>query len=140
MYLEAAKAVKYGDTTEEEALKFVTINPAKQLRIDQRVGSLEVGKDADFAIWSISPLDSKTVCLETWIDGKKYFDRDENTKRVAALKKERDDLIDKAKQILKQPGRSGASDPKAEATFFHVALEHQHDFHDRHCLDEDEDH
>ena len=139
MYLEAAKAVKYGGTTEEEALKFVTINPAKQLRIDQRVGSLEVGKDADFAIWSTSPLDSKTVCLETWIDGKKYFDRDENTKRVAALKKERDDLIDKAKQILKQPGRSGASDPKAEATFFQVALEHQHDFHDRHCLDEEDE-
>ena len=140
MYLEAAKAVKYGGTTEEEALKFVTINPAKQLRIDQRVGSLEVGKDADFAIWSASPLDSRTVCLETWIDGKKYFDRDENTKRVASLKNERDSLIDKAKQILKQPGRSGASDPKAEATFFQVALEHQHDFHDRHCLDEEDEH
>src|SRR5688572_5292832 len=56
------------------------------------------------------------------------------------LEKERDDLIDKAKQILKQPGRSGASDPKAEATFFQVALEHQHDFHDRHCLDEEDEH
>ena len=138
LYLEAAKSVKYGGTSEEEALKFVTINPAKQLRIDQRVGSLEVGKDADFAIWSASPLDSKTVCLQTWIDGKKYFDRDENTTRVAALKKERDDLIDKAKQILKNPGKSAASDAKAEATFFQVALEHQHDSHDRHCLDEED--
>ena len=58
---EAAKAVKYGGTPEVEALKFVTINPAKQLRIDQRVGSLEPGKDADFVIWSRSPLDSRTV-------------------------------------------------------------------------------
>src|SRR5436190_46156 len=138
LYLEAAKAVKYGGTSEEEALKFVTINPAKQLRIDNHVGSLEVGKDADLVIWSASPLDSKTVCLATWIDGKKYFDRDENTTRVSALKKERDDLIEKAKQILKNPGKSAASDAKAEATFFHVALEHQHDSHDRHCLDEDD--
>ena len=138
LYLEAAKAVKYGGTTEDEALKFVTINPAKQLRIDHRVGSLEVGKDADLVIWSASPLDSKTVCLQTWIDGKKYFDRDENTARVAALKKERDDLIDKAKQILKNPGKSAVSDAKAEATFFQVALELQHDSHDRHCLDEED--
>ena len=138
LYLEAAKAVKYGGTGEEEALKFVTINPARQLRVDQHVGSLETGKDADFVIWSTSPLDSKTVCLQTWIDGKKYFDRDENTTRVTALKKERDDLIDKAKQILKNPGRSGASDAKAEATFFQVALELQHDSHDRHCLDEED--
>jgi imidazolonepropionase-like amidohydrolase len=135
---EAAKAVKYGGTTEEEALKFVTINPAKQLRIDHRVGSLEVGKDADFVVWSGSPLDSKSVCLQTWIDGKEYFDREENNARVAALDKERDELIDKAKQILKMPGRSGSSDEKAEATFFQVALEHQHDFHDRHCLDEED--
>jgi imidazolonepropionase-like amidohydrolase len=135
---EAAKAVKYGGTTEEEALKFVTINPAKQLRVDHRIGSLEVGKDADFVVWSASPLDSKAVCLQTWIDGKKYFDREENVARVAALEKERDELIEKAKQILKGPGKSGASDEKAEATFFQVVLEHQHDAHDRHCLDEED--
>ncbi|HKQ40517.1 MAG TPA: amidohydrolase family protein, partial [Verrucomicrobiae bacterium] len=138
LYLEAAKAVKYGGTTEEEAFKFVTINPAKQLRIDHHVGSLEVGKDADLVIWSASPLDSKTVCLQTWIDGKKYFDRDENTTRVAALQKERDDLIDKAKQILKNPGKTAGPDAKAEAAFFQVALEYQHDSHDRDCLDEED--
>src|ERR1035441_7023721 len=49
-------------------------SPATQLRIDRYVGSLEPGKDADFAIWSKSPLDSGTVCLQTWIDGRKYFD------------------------------------------------------------------
>ena len=138
LYLEAAKALKYGSTPDEEALKFVTFNPAKQLRIDERVGSLEVGKDADFVIWSASPLDSRTVCLQTWIDGKKYFDRDENAVRVAALEKERGELIDKAKQILKNPGKSAVSDPKAEATFFQVALEHQYDSQDRHCLDEED--
>ncbi|HTI73036.1 MAG TPA: amidohydrolase family protein, partial [Candidatus Limnocylindria bacterium] len=72
---EAAKSVKYGNTSEEEAMKFVTLNPAKQLHIDTWVGSLEVGKDADFVIWSGDPLDSRSVCLETWIEGKKYFDR-----------------------------------------------------------------
>ena len=57
MNLEAAKAVKYGRLSETEALKFVTLNPAKQLGIDKWVGSLEVGKDADLAIWSTNPLD-----------------------------------------------------------------------------------
>src|SRR5258706_6456068 len=99
LYTEAAKAVKFGGTPEIEALKFVTINPAKQLHIDARVGSLEPGKDADFVIWSKSPLDSTTVCLQTWIDGKKYFDRSLAAERAAALEKERDDLIAKAKKI-----------------------------------------
>src|SRR5438067_3513936 len=54
LYLEAATAVKYGGTPEEEAVKFVTLNPAKQLRIDRWVGSLEPGKEADFVIWSKS--------------------------------------------------------------------------------------
>lgn len=78
MNLEAAKAVKYGGVSETEALKFVTINPAKQLMIDSRVGSIEIGKDADFVIWSGSPLSTETKCLQTWIDGRKYFDIDEN--------------------------------------------------------------
>ena len=73
--LEAAKAVKYGNTRETEALNFVTINPAKQLRVDHLVGSLEVGKDGDFVIWSKHPLSTGTVCLETWIEGKRYFER-----------------------------------------------------------------
>src|SRR5688500_2974160 len=72
LYTEAAKAVKYGGVPETEAIKFITINPARQLRIDHRVGSLEKGKDGDFVIWSRSPLDAITVCEQTWIDGKKY--------------------------------------------------------------------
>ena len=70
--LEAAKAVKYGKLSESEAFKFVSLNPAKQLGIDSWVGSLKVGKDADLAIWSTNPLDYRTACLETWIDGKLF--------------------------------------------------------------------
>jgi N-acetylglucosamine-6-phosphate deacetylase len=75
---EAAKAVKYGGVDPVAALQFVTLNPAKQLRIDQFVGSLEVGKDADFVLWSGSPLSVQSRCEQTWIDGCKYFDREED--------------------------------------------------------------
>jgi N-acetylglucosamine-6-phosphate deacetylase len=139
LYTEAAKAVKYGGTPEPEALKFVTLNPAKQLRIDKRVGSLEAGKDADFVIWSKSPLDSGTVCLQTWIDGKKYFDRSLNGERVTRLQKERADLLTKARKLSGGGGRreSGPGDPGDEARFFQISLEHQYDGKERHCLDEE---
>ncbi len=103
---EAAKAVKYGGMSEEEALKLVTINPAKQLRIDDRVGSIEPGKDADFAVWSGSPLSTFSVCEQTWIDGKKYFDRNEDRALGQELTAERAALIQK---ILK----SGKPEPSA---------------------------
>jgi amidohydrolase family protein len=137
LYLEAAKAVKYGGASETEALKFVTLNPAQQLHIDKWVGSLEPGKDADFAIWSKSPLDSGTVCLQTWIDGKKYFDRALDDERTARLKKEREDLIAKAKKVAKLSGggdKSGGDDSK---TFFQRSPEHEFDGVERHCLDEE---
>jgi N-acetylglucosamine-6-phosphate deacetylase len=134
LYTEAAKAVKYGATSEEEALKFVTINPAKQLRIDQRVGSLEPGKDADFVIWSKSPLDSGTVCLETWIDGKKYFDRAAVPAKMEALEKEREALLAKAKQAV---GLKGAEKSEAaETKFFEMPLELEQEGKVRHCDDE----
>ncbi|MFQ6674419.1 MAG: amidohydrolase family protein, partial [Fidelibacterota bacterium] len=95
MNTEAAKAVKYGELTEEEALKLVTLNPAIQLGIDKRVGSLEEGKDADFVIWSGNPLSTYTVCEQTWIDGRNYFNmvRDQQMRRE--LKEERSRLIQK---------------------------------------------
>ena len=73
--LEAAKAIKYGDLTEIDALKLVTINPAKHLGISDRVGTLEVGKDADVVLWSGHPLSSLSRVDSTWIDGRPYFDR-----------------------------------------------------------------
>ncbi len=136
LYTEAAKAVKFGGTPEEEALKFVTINPAKQLHIDQRVGSLEPGKDADFVVWSKSPLDSSTVCLQTWIDGKKYFDRSVEAERADALEKERAALVEKAKKLLKAEGDSAKKDEAGKKKFYKRALEHLHDHEERHCDDE----
>ena len=73
---EAAKTVKWGGLSDEQALALVTINPAKQLRIDDRVGSIEVGKDADLVIYDGHPLSSYAVVQMTLVDGKVYFDRE----------------------------------------------------------------
>jgi imidazolonepropionase-like amidohydrolase len=93
---EAGKAVKYGNVPEEEAWKFVTLNPAKQLRIDNRAGSLEPGKDADFVIWSGHPMSTLTRCEQTWIDGRKYFDIQEDSKLREEVAKQRATLVQKA--------------------------------------------
>jgi len=91
---EASKAVKFG-LPEEEALKFVTINPAKQLRVDDKIGSLETGKDADFVVWSGNPLSVYSKCEQTWLDGKKYFDVQEDMQLRNEIEKERGALIQK---------------------------------------------
>lgn len=75
---EAAKAIKYGGVPAAEALKFVTLNPARQLRIDQYTGSLTPGKDADLVVWSGSPVSNFSRCEQTWVDGRKYFDLEED--------------------------------------------------------------
>jgi imidazolonepropionase-like amidohydrolase len=131
---EAAKAVKYGGTPEAEALKFVTLNPAKQLGIDHRVGSLESGKDADFVIWNGSPLDSATRCLETWVDGRCYFRLSAESARVKALQEERTALLAKARKIVGDGGESNASD-KARKQFFERALEQARHWGVKECQD-----
>jgi imidazolonepropionase-like amidohydrolase len=136
LYTEAAKAVKYGGTPEAEALKFVTINPARQLRIDPRIGSLEPGKDADFAIWSRAPLDSRAICLQTWIEGKKYFDRSLDVERTARLEKERTDLLAKAKKFQKLSGGGEGGGGGGDDSFFRGCLEHEFDGCDRGCVEE----
>ena len=95
MNTEAAKGIKYGNLTEEEALKLVTINPAIQLGIDKWVGSLEKGKDADFVIWNAHPLSTKAVCQETWIDGIQYFSIKKDLELRNRDKKIRNHLINK---------------------------------------------
>jgi imidazolonepropionase-like amidohydrolase len=100
--LEAAKAVKYGGIPEEEALKFVTLNPAIQLAIDDRVGSLEAGKDADFVIWNGHPLSSYTLCEQTWVDGRKYFDRQEDLEARETILAEREALLEKIQEQKKE--------------------------------------
>lgn len=92
---EAAKAVKYGGVPPAEALKFVTLNPARQLRIDQHVGSLEVGKHADLVVWSGPPLSNYSRCQQTWIDGAVYFDRGQDEADRQGAAEMRNTLIQK---------------------------------------------
>lgn len=108
--LEAAKAVKYGDVPPEEALKFVTLNPAYQLRLDDRIGSLEPGKDGDFVIWSGDPLSGYTLCLQTWIDGQRFFDRNEDLAMRERDKERRESLI----SIILDSQLGGAREPRTE--------------------------
>lgn len=98
---EAAKAVKYGGVPEEEALKFVTLNPAKMLRVDARVGSLKVGKDADVVIWSDNPLSIYAHAEKTFVDGALYYDRERDAKLRADLQRERARLTQKMMQSKK---------------------------------------
>lgn len=94
--MEAAKAMRYGGLSPEEALKLVTLNPAKQLRVDDRTGSLQPGKDADFVVWSGDPLSAFTRCDETWVDGVRRYSRGEEKELNAKVVKARAELIAKA--------------------------------------------
>src|SRR5262249_95428 len=89
---EAAKSMKWGGLSDDEALALVTINPAKQLRIDDRVGSLQVGKDADVVIWNHHPLSSYAIAERVYIDGQKYYDRLDDQKRMTDLPKANNSL------------------------------------------------
>lgn len=72
---EVSKAVRYGSLPEQDALNFLTLNPARQLKINDRVGSLEVGKDGDCALWSGNPFAPDSRCLRTWVDGAQVYER-----------------------------------------------------------------
>lgn len=110
---EAAKAVKYGGVPRQEALKFVTLNPAKQLRIEQYVGSLESGKHADLVVWSQSPLSTFSVCEQTWIDGRRYFSRSEDLQRRESVRHSRTRLVQKilaSGEVMLKPGEAAPAD------------------------------
>ena len=89
---EAAKSLHWGGLTEDEALAFVTINPAKQLRIDSRVGSLEPGKDADVVIWNKHPLSTYAIVDRVYIDGQTYYDRLADERRLTEARTEKSRL------------------------------------------------
>src|SRR5210317_386131 len=90
---EAAKTIKYGGLTEEEAWKTVTLNPAKLLHIDHRVGSIKVGKDADLVLWSDHPLSMYAKAEKTMIEGAFYFELEKDETLRKAIEKERADLV-----------------------------------------------
>jgi imidazolonepropionase-like amidohydrolase len=95
---EAAKSIHYGGLTHDEALKLVTLNPAIQLGIDKRVGSIDIGKDADLVIYNHDPMSAYAVVQKTLIDGRVYFDREKDIVGRPALEQERKDLLAKAKK------------------------------------------
>ncbi len=132
MNVEAAKALKYARAsdiamTEQEALAFVTNNPAIQLGIIDRVGSLEPGKDADLVIWSSSPLSSMSRCETTFVDGRKYFSLRDDQSHREAITNERTRLIQKIVSNETKP------DTKEEET-------NEHDHPHNHTHSEDYNH
>ena len=96
MNMEAAKAVRYGGLDPHEALKLVTVNPAKQLRIDGSTGSIEVGKDADLVLWTADPLSVYARVDETWVDGTPRFVRADQDAKARAVESERQRLLTQA--------------------------------------------
>jgi cytosine/adenosine deaminase-related metal-dependent hydrolase len=88
---EAAKAVKYGDMSEEDAWKMVSLNPAKMLHLEDRMGSIKVGKDADIVIWSDKPLSIYAKAELTMVDGIVYYElkKDEETRQWIKQEKAR---------------------------------------------------
>lgn len=92
---EAAKSIKYGGMQEEEALRMVTLNPARMLHIEDRVGSIKVGKDADVVLWSDHPLSIYARSLYTIVDGTVFFDREKDGEMRKAVAAERQRLVRK---------------------------------------------
>jgi imidazolonepropionase-like amidohydrolase len=92
---EAAKAMRYGGISAEEALKMATLNSARQLHIEDRVGSIAAGMDADIVLWNGDPLSVYSSVEQTWIDGARWFDRKRDQQMRREMERQRVALIDK---------------------------------------------
>lgn len=99
---EAAKAIKYGGLSEDEALALITINPAKQLDLDHRIGSIEPGKDADLVFFDRHPLSNYAKVTRVFIDGEEYFNRDKDLSDRAARQSRRNMLLERAREEQKK--------------------------------------
>lgn len=104
--LDAAKVMKYGGVPEQDALQMITLNAARQLGIDKRTGSIDVGKDADLVIWSAHPFSVYTRPEMTLIEGEVYFDRTLDAQRRAEIERERQEL---EKLEMNKPAGGGTS-------------------------------
>jgi hypothetical protein len=121
---EAAKTMKYGGVSEEEAFKMVTLNPAKALHVEDKVGSIKVGKDADLVLWSDNPLSIYAKALYTIVDGTIYFDREKDLELRKQIAEERNRLI---RKMIAEGKSGGPVSPARPST--HVVLtcgDHEH--------------
>ena len=129
---EAAKTIKYGGMSELEAWKTVTINPAKLLHIDHKVGSIKIGKDADVVLWNDYPMSIYAKVEKTIIEGKIFFDIKEDSEKREAIKKEKGKLIDmmlneklnggKTKIPMKRKDRNFECDTLEAVSYTHLTL------------------
>ncbi len=115
---EAAKSVKYGGLTEEQSWKMVTLNPAKALQIDDRTGSIKVGKDADVVIWSDNPLSIYAKAMKTFVDGICYYDSEKDAEMRIWIASERNRLIQKM-IAAKSAGADTQKPAKKEQKLYH---------------------
>jgi imidazolonepropionase-like amidohydrolase len=128
---EAAKSVKYGGMSEEDALKMVTINPAKMLHVDKQTGSIAVGKDADLVLWSDNPLSIYAKAEYTIVDGTVFFDREKDKKLREDLQAEKQRLIKKIAALKRTPGAGGGRGanfqrPTPRYEVMHTCTDHWH--------------
>lgn len=121
---EAGKSMKYAGMNEEDALKMVTLNPAKMLHVDDKVGSIKVGKDADVVLWSDNPLSIYCKALYTIVDGIVYYDRIKDEQIRVEIAKERGRLI--AKMIGEKRAGSPVIPFAPSMEVMHTCSEHFH--------------
>lgn len=128
---EAAKSIKYGGMSKENAWKLVTLNPAKMLHLDDRMGSIKVGKDADLVLWSAEPLSVYAQVEHTYVDGICYYSKERDAELRAAIKAERARLIQKMLDE-KLKGKPTQKPKKKEDKLYHcltiegVEMHHEH--------------
>lgn len=120
---EAAKAVKYGGVSEEEAWKFVTLNPAKLLHIDDRTGSIKTGKDADLVLWNTHPMSVTARPEITMIDGIVFFDKERDLRFRESIKKERQQLVNEM-ILAKNKGMKTQTPKKKDKTLYECETIH----------------
>jgi imidazolonepropionase-like amidohydrolase len=125
---EAAKSIKYGGMSEEDALKMVTLNPAKMLHVDQKVGSIKVGKDADLVLWSDNPLSIYAKAEKTMVDGIVYFDRTADAEMRKQQNAERNRLIQKMNGEKRAGGPTAAPMPSYSVLLNCGDHDHSHGF------------